>query len=170
MATSPTILRSLAVSLLGPALLACAENSSRGAVTGPVRPGAGVHAYVAREPGGTAERVTLTLHLATRDVALASYQGRLQFDAAALDVLEVTAPDGDGTRLVNASAAGEGVIRFVGYAERGFARTPALQLVVRPRRALDEAALLPVLEVVGDADGAAVPADRLSATPGVTTP
>lgn len=124
-----------------------------------------VIAYIVQEAGGTPDRVTLTLHVQGKDVPVAAYQGALEFDPAAMEVIEATAP-GDGSRLVNAQA-GPGLLKFAGFSAEPFTGTTAVRLVVRPITSIAAANLRPTLAVVGEATGTAVAKDRMLATPGV---
>lgn len=128
----------------------------------------GVRAYVVQEPGGTPERVTLTIHVEAKGIPVAAYQGKLQFDAEALEILDASAPSEDGTRLVNPSA-GPGIVRFAGFAAESFAHTMAVTLVVKPLKPLELANLLATLDVVGEVSGTAVAKDRVVVQRGVFT-
>lgn len=127
----------------------------------------GVRAYVVREPGGTEDRVTLTIYVDSKDVGVAAYQGRFEYDAGALEISEATTPS-DGTRIVN-TAAGPGQVRFAGFAAEGFAKTAAARLVVRPLKPLEQANFLVTLDVVGEASGAAVAKERMVPLRGIFT-
>jgi hypothetical protein len=128
----------------------------------------GVRAYVVQEPGGTANRVTLTIRIQSKDVGVAAYQGRLEFDKDAFEIIEATAPSGDGTRLVNASAA-PGLLRFGGFAAEKFAGNTAVTLIVRPIKPLEQANLLASLDVAGEPDGTAIQKPLMPAQKGYYT-
>lgn len=115
----------------------------------------GVRAYVVEEMGGTADRVTLTIRIQSKDVGVAAYQGRLEFDPSVVEILEATVPSGDGTRLVNA-AAGPGTLRFAGFATEKFTGATAVTLVVHPLKPLAQANFLTSLDVAGEANGTAL--------------
>lgn len=134
----------------------------------PAFTGTGVRAYVVLEPGGTADRVTLTIHVDAKDVPVAAYQGQLQFDADAMQILDATAPS-DGNRIVNAASAGPGVVRFAGFSTDAFTQTAAAQVVVHLTRPIEEAHLLATLDVVGEVTGAAVAKDRVMQQRGIFT-
>ena len=129
---------------------------------------AGVRAYVVQEPGGTADRVTLTIHVDAKDIPLASYSGRVQFDKDALEILEATTPS-DGTRLVNAVSAGPGLVTFAGFSTDVFTQTAAVRLVARPLKPIVLANLLAILDVVGETSGTAVSAQRIVQQRGIFT-
>ncbi len=134
----------------------------------PALTASGVRAYVVQEPGGTADRVTLTIHVDSKDVPVAAYQGQLEFDAAAMQVLDATAPS-DGNRLVNAASAKSGVVRFAGFSTDVFAHTAAAQIVVHLTKSIEEAHLLATLDVVGEVTGSAVAKDRVVQQRGIFT-
>ena len=129
---------------------------------------AGARAYVVQEAGGTADRVTLTIHVDAKDIPIAAYQGRLQFDPDALEIIEATTPS-DGTRLVNAATAGPGLVKFAGFSTEVFGQTAAVRLVVKPLKPIAMANLVASLDVVGEVSGAAVTKDRLLQARGIYT-
>src|SRR5205085_12313913 len=120
----------------------------------------GVRAYVVQEPGATADRATLTIRLQSKDLGVAAYQGRLEFDKDAIEILEATSPTDDGTRLVNPNA-GPGVLKFAGFATESFSGNIAVKLVVRPIKPLDQANFVATLDVAGESNGSAVQASRM---------
>jgi hypothetical protein len=129
--------------------------------------GSAVRSYVVQESGSTADRVLLTIHVDSRDVGVAAYQGHLSFDPGSLEITEATTPS-DGNRLVNASA-GAGLVRFAGFAEERFGSTAAVHLVVKPLKSLDLANIVVSLDVVGQATGIAVSKEKIVATRGLYT-
>lgn len=126
----------------------------------PALASSGVRAYVVQEPGGTPDRVTLTIHVESMDVPVAAYQGQLQFDADAMQIIDATTPS-DGNRIVNAASAGPGVVKFAGFSTDAFAHTAAVQIIVRPLKSIEDAHLLATLDVVGEVAGIAVARDRI---------
>lgn len=128
--------------------------------------GTGVRAYVVQEPGGTADRTTLTIHVDASGVPVAAYQGKLQFDTDAMQILEATTP-GDGNRIINAASAGPGVVKFAGFSTDVFAQSAAATIVVRLTRPIEEAHLLASLDVVGEVSGTAVASERVMLQRGV---
>jgi hypothetical protein len=156
--------RTIGLALTTTALMGCDDGNAVLPVQPTLEEGH-VTTYLVQEPGGTADRVTLTVHVAGKNVPVAAYQGTLKFAADALEILEATTP-GDGSRLVNARA-GAGLVRFAGFSTDRFTQTPAVQLVVRPLRPLESAQLAVSLQVVGEVTGAAVQASRLVAAPGL---
>jgi hypothetical protein len=122
-------------------------------------------AYVVQEPGGLVDRIALTIHVEAKGIPIAAYQGRLQFDVEAFEIIEATTP-GDGTRLVNATTAGRGVVTFAGFSTTEFGNTAAVRLVVRPIKPVAAANLCATLDVVGEANGASLTKDKLVTTRG----
>lgn len=151
------------------ALAACNDDAQPAAlVAPPAMTTTGVRAFVVREPGGTDEKVTLTIHIDNKGVGIAAYQGRLEFDAGAFDVIEANTP-ADGSRLVNAEMAKTGVIRFAGFSPEDFTKTAAVQLVVKLNKPLDAANLVATLDVAGEATGTAIAKDRMIVQRGIFT-
>ncbi len=122
--------------------------------------GQGVRAYVVQEPGATADRVTLTIRIQSKDLGVAAYQGRLEFDKDAIEIIEATSPSDDGTRLVNPNA-GVGMLKFAGFATEKFTGNTAATLIVHPLKPLDQANFVATLDVAGESNGSAVQAARL---------
>ncbi len=148
---------------------ACNEDSQPAALVGPPPMEAtGVRAYVVQEPGGATDRVTLTVHVDSKSLGVAAYQGRLSFDPGAFELIEATTPD-DNSRIVNSTTTAEGYIRFAGFAAEKFDGTLALRLVVRPIKPLDAANMVASLEVVGEATGVAVAKEKLITQRGIFT-
>ena len=144
----------------------CSDQKPATAPTGPTPlTSTAARVYVIQEAGGTAERVTLTIHVDTKDIPMAAYQGRLQFDADAMQIIESSTPS-DGTRLVN-TAAGAGLVKFAGFTTDVFTQTAAATLVVKPLKSLDMANLTASLDVVGEVSGKAVPKSRLLPASGI---
>jgi hypothetical protein len=146
----------------------CEEDKMKGLVAPAALPTQAVRAYVVQEPGGTSEKVTLTIHVEARGIPVAAYQGRLEFDASALDILEATTPTDDGSRIVNPKVR-PGVIKFAGFAPEAFAHTAAVTLVVKPKKPIDMANLLATLDVVGEAKGTRVAKEHVIVEKGVFT-
>ena len=103
--------------------------------------------------------ITLTVRLKATGVELGAYQGKLEFEPGALDIVTATSPRGDGTRMVNAADSTLGVVRFAGYALPGFKDDVAMTLVVRSRGAMAAARVRAALEVAGDVDGVPIAAE-----------
>ena len=155
--------------VLAVVLAGCDDGTHAPALTAPpALTASGVRAYVVQEPGGNADRVTLTIHVDSKDVPVAAYQGQLEFDASAMQILEATTPS-DGNRLVNAASAKSGVVRFAGFSTDVFAHTAAAQIVVHLTKSIEEAHLLATLDVVGEVTGSAVAKDRVVQQRGIFT-
>lgn len=144
--------RHLLAVLLG-SIAACEQSAPVNPIVPAPEP-IGVRAYVVEEPGGTPDRITLTIHVRGQGVDVAAYQGRLEYAADAMEILESSAP-GDGTRLVNPKA-GAGIVRFAGFSTATFASTAAATLVVHPLKPLAQANLVTSLQIAGRSSGSAV--------------
>jgi len=149
-------------------LAACEDDKAKGLVAPAALPTQAVRAYVVQEPGATADKVTLTIHVEARGIPVAAYQGKLEFEPGSLEILEATTPSEDGTRIVNAKAR-PGVVKFAGFAAESFAHTAAVTLVVKPKKALELANLLATLDVVGEAKGTQVAKEHVIVQKGVFT-
>ncbi len=146
----------------------CEEDRMKGLIAPAALPTQAVRAYVVQEPGGTSEKVTLTIHVEARGIPVAAYQGKLEFDATALDILEATTPSDDGSRIVNAKVR-PGVVKFAGFAPEAFTHTAAVTLVVKPKKPLELANLLATLDVVGEAKGTRVTKEHVRVEKGLFT-
>ena len=158
----------IAALVLVTTLAACDEDKTKGLIAPAALPTQAVRAYVVQEPGATADKVTLTIHVEAKGIPVAAYQGKLEFDPAALEIVEATTPSEDGTRIVNAKAR-PGVVKFAGFAAEAFAHTAAVTLVVKPKKALELANLLATLDVVGEAKGVQVAKEHVIVQKGVFT-
>ena len=150
------------------AVAGCEDDKTKGLVAPPVLPTQAVRAYVVQEAGATADKVTLTIHVEARGIPVAAYQGKLEFDADAFDIIEASTPGEDGTRIVNAKAH-PGVVKFAGFAAEAFLHTEAVTLVVKPRKPLALANLVATLDVVGESKGIQVPREHVLLEKGVFT-
>ena len=159
-------MRNHSVVLLAVCVAACDSPTQAGSITAPAMMSAGVRTYLVQEPGGTSERTTFTIHVEAKDLPLAAYQGRLEFDASAMEIIDASTPS-DGTRLVNATSAGPGVVRFAGFSGTAFGQTAAVTLVVRLRKSIDETKMMTVLGVAGEELGTTVSMNRVSQLRGI---
>ncbi|HET8770328.1 MAG TPA: hypothetical protein VFM71_05015 [Gemmatimonadaceae bacterium] len=112
--------------------------------------------------------VTLTVRFKATGVELGAYQGKLEFEPGAFDIVSATSPRGDGTRMVNAADSASGVVRFAGYGLPGFKDDMAMTLVVRPRGTMVAARVRAGLEVAGDVDGVPIAAESFIPAQGTT--
>ncbi|CAN5389182.1 hypothetical protein BH09GEM1_BH09GEM1_38880 [soil metagenome] len=150
------------------AVAGCEDDKAKGLLAPAALPTQAVRAYVVQEPGATAEKVTLTIHVEARGIPVAAYQGKLEFDADALEIIDASTPGEDGTRIVNAKAH-PGVVKFAGFSAEAFLHTAAVTLVVKPKKPLELANLLATLDVVGEAKGTQVAKEHVLLQKGVFT-
>jgi hypothetical protein len=144
--------------LVGLLLLACTEETMRPPVEDvpPLEEGS-VRATVFTEPGPI---TVTTIRIDANALELGAYQGRFTFDAEALELLEVTMPEGD-FRFVNTNEASRGEVRFAGFTVTEFESPVALELRFKQVRDLDLNDLSVDLEVVGDVVGTEVKGERI---------
>lgn len=135
--------------------------------TGPSAPGeaGGVQASVSVGPFQSGEQV-VRVRVVGQDLALGSYQGRLQFDPAVLSLVEVVSRDGTQPagefHVVNAEGADAGEIRFAGFAAQGFAGAEMVTLRFRVKQAITPGEVTLEFDVAGTLEGEAVPKPQLS--------
>ena len=126
-----------------------------------------VHVSVVRSPQSTANRVVLVVRVDGRGMVLGSYEGRVHFDPAALEVDSAIAGR-DGSRFVNAADAKSGSIRFAGFTTNGFKSSDAVTLIGRALKPLEQSHVAASVEVAGDLDGHAVPKVGLIGATGIS--
>jgi hypothetical protein len=143
------------VPLIGLVFLACTEETTQ-PVAGefpPLSEGA-VRVNIVAQP--LVDGITVTeLMIDAESLELGAYQGRFRFDPEALELIDVTLPEGD-FRFVNTNGASDGEIRFAGFTVSAFESPVALQLRFRNKRELRLEDLSAELEVVGDVMGVEV--------------
>jgi hypothetical protein len=162
--------RVIALTLVAVAVTACDDEKAAAPALVAPQPieGQGVRAYIVREAGATADRAVLTIRVQAKDIGMAAYQGRIEYNPDAIEILDATTPQEDGTRLVNPNA-GAGMIKFGGFATEAFSGNTAATLTVRVKTSLDDANFVATLDVAGEATGTAVQANKMMAQRGYYT-
>ncbi len=107
---------------------------------------------VVRDKTSTPVHTVLMVRVEGKGMVLASYEGRVRFDASVFAVDSATAGS-DGSRFVNAGDASKGVIRFAGFTPTGFKSNDAVRIVGHSTRPIDAAKVTATLEVAGDLEG-----------------
>jgi hypothetical protein len=131
-------------------------------------PSGAVQAVVQRVAEYGKDSVLFRLHVGAKDVEVGAYQGRLTFNPAALEVLDIRPLTVDGEfRIVNKDSVAAGSIPFAAFTSEAFSSTVVFDLVVRPILDLQTANLVAQLAVVGETSGVAVEARRLRLNDGV---
>jgi len=99
-------------------------------------------------------------------VPVASYQGTLTFDANAMEIAAAPTPTGESGefRIVNATDAGKGLVRFAGFATEHFTTTEAFRIVGHFKAGKVPANLVGKLDVAGETTGSAIRASSLVAS------
>lgn len=122
------------------------------------------------EPGTGA--TVYAVRVLAEGVALASYQGRMRFEAGALEVLRATTPPGRGgeARLLNVDSLSAGMVRFAAFAPDRFASDEAFRFVARPRPGGVPARLRVSLELAGTPNGDMIRAAALIPAEGLAQP
>ena len=102
-------------------------------------------------------------------VPVASYQGTLTFNAAALQVMSVETPTPQTGEffVANADDAANGRIRFAGFATRQFSSTEVMRVVARVSGGLSAANLAATIDVAGGETGLVVPRAQIQGSDGV---
>jgi len=145
---------------------ACGDGSTTsppraGVQDGPAAsPAAGVRASLAVGAFEEGEQ-TVSLRLEGRESGVGAYQGRILFDPGRLELLSTGNPE-QGFHVVNDRRAGEGQVRFAGFAVEGFSEPTVLELRFRTDGPLAAGDLELVMEALGTDGGAPVPSERIS--------
>ncbi len=133
-----------------------------GALIGAIGAGQGsVRAVVEQAPRAADGTITVVVRARTHDVELGAYQGALRYAPGSVTVVRVSAPSGDGTRVLNPADSASGVLRFAGFTVTRFRSDTLMTVVLRPTRGIEAARLRVELDVASDVSGRALPRDSV---------
>lgn len=133
-----------------------------------VAPGT-VQVIIQQDRQVSGEAAVFVVRVVGSGVPLAAYQGRITFAPGTMEVLSVVTPDAvDGDyRIVNATDASKGLIRFAGYSTGTLASTEAFRISARLRDGVSTLKLEGALDVAAEGAGQSMHASFLRSSVGV---
>lgn len=150
---------------------ACSEDQPAARIASPVTmvPPGSVQVLIQQDRTIRGDSAVFIVQIVPNGVPVAAYQGEITFSPSALQVMSVRAAESrDGEyRVVNSEQLKDGHIRFAVFAPEAIASTEAFRIVAHVNGTLAAANLVGGLDVVGQADGAAVGASQLRRSVGV---
>ncbi len=150
---------------------ACSEDQPLTTLVSPVTmvPPGVVQVVIQQDMTIRGDSAVFIVSIVPNGVPVAAYQGAVTFAPEGMQVTAVrTAESKDGEyRIVNSQELASGKIRFAVFAPEALATTEAFRIVAHVNGGLAAAKLVGALDVVGQADGAALGASQMRSSVGV---
>jgi len=128
-----------------------------------------VQVMITQDTRVTGDSAVFVVSVVGKGLPMASYQGTVTFNTAALQVVEAVTPNAASGefRIVNAAEAASGTIRFAGFATENFSSVEAFRIVGRFKPGKLPLNMVGALDVAGEVSGSAIKASNLRASDAV---